>query len=85
MGVDPGPLTLRELLWMADGKRRDEWRRTARVCSVLANIHRDRKTRPRPFTDDEFNDYAPPRPPEKRIKAPITILKSIFLPKQARG
>lgn len=55
------------------------------MCSVLANIHRDRKTRPRPFTDDEFNDYAPPRPPEKRIKAPITILKSIFLPKQARG
>lgn len=69
---------------MADGRRRDEWRRTARVCSVLANIHRDRNTRPTPFADADFNDYADPKPPEKRIKAPITILKSIFLPDHAR-
>lgn len=69
---------------MADGRRRDEWRRTARVCSVLANIHRDRNIRPTPFADAEFNDYADPKPPEKRIKAPITILKSIFLPDHAR-
>lgn len=63
---------------MADGRRRDEWRRTARVCSTMANIHRDHKSTPSPYSDDDFNDYAPPRQ-EARIKAPITILKNIFL------
>ena len=63
---------------MADGRRRDEWRRTARICSTMANIHRDRKSKPSPYTDDDFNDYAITHQ-EIRIKAPITILKSIFL------
>lgn len=76
---------MRELLWMAEGRRRDEWRRTARVCSVLANIHRDTKTRPTPFSDEDFNDYAAPRPPERRIKASITILKGIFLRPETRA
>jgi hypothetical protein len=66
---------------MADGRRRDEWRRTARVCVVLANINRDSKRHPQPYTDDEFNDCADPPAPERRITAPITILKSIFLPR----
>jgi hypothetical protein len=68
---------MRELFWMADGRRRDEWRRTARVCSTMANIHRDPKSKPSPFTDDDFNDFGSPRP-EARIKAPITVLK-VFL------
>jgi hypothetical protein len=44
----------------------------------MANIHRDHKSTPSPYSDDDFNDYAPPRQ-EARIKAPITILKNIFL------
>lgn len=63
---------------MADGRRRDEWRRTARVCSTMANIHRDHKTKPSPYSDDDFNDFTDPTP-APRIKAPITILKAIFL------
>jgi hypothetical protein len=57
VGVDPAPLTLRELLWMADGKGRDEWARTALVCSILANCHRDPKKKPRPYTPAEFNPF----------------------------
>lgn len=82
--MNPGPLTMRELFWMADGRRRDEWRRTARICGVLANIHRDRKTQPKPFSDDQFNDFAAPRPPLQRITAPITILKTLFLEPENR-
>jgi hypothetical protein len=44
----------------------------------MANIHRDHTAKPSPYSDDDFNDYATPRH-EARIKAPITILKSIFL------
>lgn len=44
----------------------------------MANIHRDRKSKPSPYTDDDFNYYAITHQ-EIRIKAPITILKSIFL------
>lgn len=68
---------MRELFWMADGRRRDEWMRTARVCSTLANCFRDPDSRP--YTDEEFNPFAEPRPKPKPIKAPITVLKSIFL------
>lgn len=48
------------------------------MCSTMANIHRDPKLKPSPYSDDDFNDYAAERP-EARIKAPITILRSIFL------
>lgn len=47
------------------------------MCSTMANIHRDSKSKPSPFTDDDFNDFGSPRP-EARIKAPITVLK-VFL------
>lgn len=64
---------------MADGRRRDEWRRTARLAQVIANAHRDPKLRPRPYTDADFNDYAPEKSPERRVKMPITVLRSIFI------
>jgi len=63
---------------MADGRRRDEWKRTARLCSVLANCHRNPDKRPAPFVDADFSifqDEQQPRPP----KASITVLKTIFV------
>ncbi len=72
---------------MADGRRRDEWARTARVCSVLANIHRDKSRRARPFADEEFNPYADadkPKPKPGARKASIHILKSVFVPKNGK-
>lgn len=67
---------------MADGRRRDEWKRTARLCAILANCHRDAEKRPTPFVDadfDPFDDKAR-RPP---AKSPITALRVIFVPKDS--
>ncbi len=55
--------------------------RTARVCATIANSSRDPSTRP--FEDADFNPFAPPRK-KQVIKAPITILKSIFLSPEKR-
>lgn len=64
---------------MVDGRRKDEWRRTARIAQVIANANRDAKAHPQPFRDDDFNDYAPDRVPEKPLRMPITILKTLFV------
>ena len=54
LGVDPGPLTLRELVWMYAGRRREQWLHTAHVMALLANCHRDPKRRRRPFDIADF-------------------------------
>lgn len=36
VGIDPGGLTLRQLLWAADGRQESEWRR---VASLAASVH----------------------------------------------
>ena len=43
IGVDPGPFTLRELVWMADARQTDAWNHTAAVLAMLANTHRNPK------------------------------------------
>ena len=53
LGVDPSGLTLRELVWMFDGRRREAWTHTANVMALLANCHRSPK-RLRPFQPGRF-------------------------------
>jgi hypothetical protein len=55
LGVDPGPLTLRELAWMVEARRTDQWNHTASLLALLASIHRDPKKRRAPFTPAEFH------------------------------
>ena len=43
LGVDPGPLMLRELVWMYAGRRREQSLHTGHVMALLANCHRDSK------------------------------------------
>ena len=43
LGLDPGPLTLRELVAMLDGRQRHDWSIAAAVMSVVANTARDPK------------------------------------------
>ncbi len=57
IGVDPRPLTLRQLLWMAEGLGRERWAHTSWVCTLIANTHRDPK-RGRPFKPSDFDPYA---------------------------
>lgn len=40
---------------MAEARRRDEWDRTAMLCCLLANIHRDPKRRRKPFSVEDFH------------------------------
>jgi len=51
--IDPRPLTLRQLLWMADGRNENHWLIASAVMALLANCHRDSKKRA--FTPDDFN------------------------------
>ena len=60
--TDPRPLTLRELLWMADGARRERWARTSSMMALTANCNRDPR-RGRPLKPADFDPYAEDEPP----------------------
>jgi hypothetical protein len=79
LGVDPGPLTLRELLWMAEGRGRSEWAHTASILALLANAHRDPK-RTKAFAPADFNPYEARdgRKPITKTKD-LSILKAVFV------
>lgn len=34
-----------------------EWNRAASIMAILANVNRDAKRRPKPFTADDFSPY----------------------------
>lgn len=38
-------------MWLHAGA----WKRTAALCSLIANCNRDAKKKPRPFTPDDFD------------------------------
>jgi len=81
IGVDPGPLTLRELVWMAEAKARNEWTHTSAVMALMANAHRDPK-KTRVFTPADFNPYATSerkRPVVDATTKDLSILKSVFI------
>ncbi len=54
--MDPGPLTLRELLWMADGRSEATWSQTAVLAAAIWTANGNLK-RPRSFHPDEFNPH----------------------------
>jgi len=49
-------LTLRQLLWMAEGHGRDEWGRLSALLAWTANCHRDPK-KGRVLRPDDCNPY----------------------------
>lgn len=73
--VDPGPHTLRELVWMVRGKQRDEWGHTSHVLCILANSNRDPK-RIGAFKPSDFNPTIP-----RRVvpDVPISVLRDVFI------
>ncbi len=42
---------------MSDGRQRDEWSRTAEILSLIANVNRNSKDYPQPFTSADFNPF----------------------------
>jgi len=76
VGVDPGPFTLRELFWMAEGHDRHEWGRASSLMAMIANAHKGKKGRwVRPA---QLNPYERDRPPGIPLTTDnIRILKSL--------
>lgn len=68
VGVDPGPLTLRELMLMADARSREAWGHTSSLLALIANVNRDPK-RSRPYKASQFNPHLAPR----RHRAPVSV------------
>jgi hypothetical protein len=63
---------------MADARRRDEWQHTSAVLAMLANVHRNPKKKPQPFTPAEFNPLAGERKTVAH-KTGVRTLKTIFV------
>jgi len=82
--VDPHPLTLRELVAMAEGRVRESWDHTSVVLALVANVHRDPRRRSDPFMPAEFHPYERPRA-EEPLKVDITVLRDVFVPRPGDG
>ena len=82
--MDPHPLTLRELVAMAEGRTRESWNHTSVVLALLANVHRDPRRRSDPFMPAEFHPYERPRAAEP-LKVDITVLRDVFVPRPGDG
>jgi hypothetical protein len=65
---------------MARGRDKSEWARTASIMSLLANINRDAKKKPTPFTPADFMPGEKPKP--VRVIVPLTVLRDVFVPKK---
>lgn len=77
--MNPGPLTLRELVWMAEARQSDLWNHTAALLALLANAHRDPK-KTRPLKPVDFHPHRKPTPnPPAPPKADISVLKTVFV------
>jgi hypothetical protein len=70
-GVNPDPLTLRELLWMSEARGEFEWQQTAAVMALHANMNRA-KGKP-PISPDQFNPYAAERVKASKRITPETL------------
>lgn len=81
MGVDPNPLTLRELIWMVGARRQDQWSHTAAVLALTANVHRNPKKRSKPYSPAEFHPLVE-RKPVTISKSGIRVLKRVFVDKR---
>ena len=78
LGVDPGPLTLRELVWMAEARLQAEWAQTSSLMALIANAHRDPKKHG-PFKPGDFDPTQKARREPVVGKADIGVLKQVFV------
>ncbi len=81
IGVDPGPLTLRELTIMLEGRQRHDWSVASGLMALVANTQRDPK-RSRPLKPSDFDPFAKPnRSPASTapLKVGVSVLKHVFI------
>ncbi len=73
-------MTLRQLLWMAEGQGRERWAHTSLIAAILANSNRTRNGRA--FKPDDFNPYAGKHSGDviEIDKDTINLMKQAFTP-----
>jgi hypothetical protein len=86
LGLGPGDsglggLTLRQLLWMAEGMGRERWAHTSLICALIANANRDPR-KGRPFKPSDFDPYANPRNQDRRLRT-VADKQSLAMLRQA--
>ena len=82
LGVDPDPLTLRELFWRYHGKMRATWSQTASICAVIANVNRGKRTAP--ISPYAFTPYRPRAGERISFKAMLKRFKDLEQPTKRR-
>jgi len=80
VGLDPGPLTLRELVAMAEARLAHDWARGSMLMALLANCHRDPKKN-RAFKPEDFNPLHQAKAKDKPVAKTkdLSILKQVFV------
>lgn len=77
MGIDPNPLTLRQLLWMAHGVRQSSWGYLSHLMCLIANVNAAKGKRFKPA------DFNPMLQKAKRVtlspKESIEVLLKVFV------
>lgn len=68
-GLDPRPLSLRQLYWALDGAVRERWNHTAQLLALIANVNRAEGASP--YAAADFHPYL--RSPGNRVRGtPLT-------------
>ena len=79
VGVDPGPLTIRELLEMSEGRSRSLWGHTSAIVATILNVNRSKGKAP--IRPDAVNPWESRKAGGHRIritKGNITELKKLL-------
>lgn len=76
-GVNPDPMTLRELFYMARGRIKNEWGHTASLMALICNVNRGAKQKA--FTPEDFMPRMEPKKDEiiHSTKLGFRVMKSI--------
>lgn len=54
-------------------------RRVARICMIIANVNRDRKKKPKPYTEKDFMPKSTEKRKKMNVKDIATTLKMIAI------
>ncbi len=71
-------MTLRQLLWLAEGSGRVRWAHTSAIMALIANVNRDPK-KTRMFKAEQFNPYIRNDRRSQRSPDDLTILKEALM------
>lgn len=77
LGLDPGPLTLRQLVAMSNCRGESEWKRTGSVLAMLFNAHRDPR-RTDPASPDDFNPFVRAKAEQQKLAVPPKMANKLM-------